>query len=92
MAKIKLGEEPADWQISIYRSREGHFISIFVSREAFETIFWSQMGLLRGMQGEKYTKRQLNSDPSELVPVFWTQNGRQRLAKRLPKWMQIEQK
>ena len=92
MAKIKLGEEPADWQISIYRSREGHFISIFVSREAFETIFWSQMGLPRGMQGEKYTKRQLNRDPSESVAVFWTQNGRQRLPKRLPKWMQIEQK
>ena len=49
MAKIRLGEGPADRQISIYRCPEGDFISVFIDREAFETIFWSQMGLLRGL-------------------------------------------
>ena len=48
-----------------------------------------QIGSLRGMQGEKYTKRQLNSYLWELVALFWTEHGRQRLSKRLPKWMEI---
>ena len=54
-------------------------------------IFWFQMGWTRGMQGEKDTKRELNSYDRDGAALFWTQNGRQRLPKHLPKWLQIKE-
>ena len=42
--KIGLGQGPVDRQILIYRSTEGHFISVFVDWDAFRSSFGNTLG------------------------------------------------